>query len=337
MPSPFTPTATWTTTINEIDDSDAPTAANLNTPIEALANNVQYLHDASTNLQHHTYNAAGTYTLTFATDVVVRVFGCGGGGGGGAGSAGPGNNTGECMAGGSGGAAAIPCAQVYTLSAGAWDFVVGSGGTAGSDGNDSYVTPHGLTNYAMHWKGAAAGRSAAGLAVVSGSNTQYLPGGFGNGGASSYAPAAIVAAAGSVPVLPLAPGCGGAGTGYVGDPGAYAFSGNVGYCGGIPGPGGTQGTTSGSLLGGGGGGGGGAGIFMFNSRSGGIGGNGGNANGSGTSSGSNGTDAYNGTGAGGGGGGSAGAGSGGTGTPGSGGAGGCGILIVEWAEIGAHP
>ena len=83
MSSAYTPDgSTWEPLVTIATSSDNPNSGVFQASDEGNADRSQYLYNHATNIQTRTLNTAGTTTITFATDVVVRVFGCGGGGGG---------------------------------------------------------------------------------------------------------------------------------------------------------------------------------------------------------------------------------------------------------------
>lgn len=335
--APYTPIPVWTDTINEMSDDVAPAAANYNTSIEAIANNAKFLHENSTNINVVEFNVVGPNSHTFATDVMLVAYGCGGGGGGGSGSVGIGSSIAvETYAGGGGGAAAMAETKLVYLLAGTYNFQIGDGGTSDSDGGDTYINIAGL-KYAV-WKGGQCGASAnaVGVNVCPTGQTQYVLGGNGVSGQDSQRPAAIApATSAGIPILPLTYGSGGAGTGCP-DATLFGMDGQTSVSGGAGGAGGDQGATVSSRVGGGGGGGGGGGIGAGGAGAGGAGGAGGDGNASGASTGANGGAGSIAAGAGGGGGGSAGCCTV-TGVPGTGGKGGHGVLFLTWVEIGVHP
>ena len=331
----YTPSgATWHPQVQMVDDTDAPTASNLNAAVTDNAERTQFLYNNSTNPNHLLLST--TYTFTLGASATITAVGCGGGGGGGSGAVGgPDFGTHEAMPGGGGGGQAEIMTGVFQLSAGSYTATIGTGGNSDEDGNDTTIAYSGGGDVLARWRGGKRGQSSEALTVVTGANTKYVPGG-GPGYADYYqAPTPIVAENGVVPLLPHSPGCGGAGTAS-GTVAVNAFSGlpsnNVQALGSITtGQGGAQGTFSGIIPGGGGGGGGGG-------WGGGHGGAGGNANGSGIGgAGANGGNGGYAKGSGGGGGGSGGWGTTGGAAPGSGGVGGSGFLNLSWVEIGAHP
>ena len=215
MVSPYTPTPTWSATVNEIDDSDAPTAANFNTSIEMLANMVAFLNANSAVQKTTTITASGNWTAP-AGVTLVQFEGCGGGGGGAGGQQGNGTVN-QGSAGGAGGAGARRNSVNYATTAGTvFAITIGTGGaggaanTAGTDGGTTKITRSSGSVTVLLCVGAA-GAPRGGQGTTSTSDYAYAPGGAGPARTARIDPAPIlVTGSAAIPILPIDYNCGGA-------------------------------------------------------------------------------------------------------------------------------
>lgn len=315
--STYTPTASAPTDITLPADGETVDAADVNVPLEALADAVAYLALRGPSRMDDLTAASGTWICPVGvTHVVLEMCGGGGGGNGGVGAA---TVVDTWYQGAGGGGASDLVHKVIAVTAGVtYDYVIGAGGTAGVDGSDSTFTIH-LGAEVARARGGMKGNGTITGTTVSGTRV-FAPGGHGTAGSRECGQQTV---AGS-DLAPWVPGAGGGGFGTTNNNVAGAAAGNrsaQGYAGGAAGT--PMGTDVATRRGGGAGGGGGGGPY----GAGGAGGAGGNANGAGA--GSNGgaaSAAAANTGAGGGGGGSGGTGSSGISTGGSGAAGGSGRI-----------
>ncbi len=336
----YTPNgATWEPQVDLVDDSDAPTASNLNAAPTGNADRAQWLYNngvSATGLSLSfiaANNGLSANTFVWPKGVKQLVFsGYGGGGGGGGGPAG-GTASETALAGGTGGAGSPPLSQVVTGTPGdTYTVVVGVGGSGGGGGipggaaasigffgGQTTVTGTGV---ALVFGGGAGGY-VDNVTAATGSTNAYLAGPARGGG--QFPPVAQVSAN---PIIYASYGNGGASIGSNSGSSFYGVSGSGSEFAGSGGVGGTSPGGEGSTgpASGGAGGGGGAGP----GGNGGMGGDGGlwGALGGIGSPGAAGTAAAANTGAGGGGGGGGGFGStsGGNGAAGS--SGGSGFLTA---------
>ena len=340
MGTPYSPSPVRLEDITLLDDGDVFDAGNLNTPVEAIADGVEYLNKNAFYLASATYTSSQSITVPEGATHMFYV-GCGGGGGGGGG--GPAAGSDRTCAGGGGGGGALLCVGLLQVTAGEeLALTIGAGGaggaaaTIGSNGGDTTIV---RTSGSITLATMMGGEGGAG-----GTNTntpRYLSN---NLDANDSSGSLYVIARGGHPVRRLAtsqaevvrsalnvlpdatPSKGGDGIGgNYSNPGLRSGNSSPqGYQGGLRGTTGVPATT---YPGGGGGGGGGGGPY----GGGAAGGNGGAANSSGAATnGSAGSAASNNTGAGGGGGGASGSSNTLTGTGGAGAAGGSGRLTLAF-------
>ncbi len=313
MSTTYTPTPVALGDITLPSDGDSIEAADVNSPLQALADGV-----AAIVLRTDTINASGTWTCPAGVTKII-VSGYGGGGAGNGGSAGTTTANASASSGGGGGGSRQSTRAVTVVPTTVYTTTIGAGGpTSSTDGSDT--TFGSLATF----RGAQGGLSPLAAATVA----QWAAGG-GNTACTSGFSGTDPGAGLLIPAINRSPGCGSAGGNFnhatiASGTAAIGPDSEQGYAAGTSQ---AQGSTSGTHPGGGGGAGGGAGP----GGNGGNGGAGGAGSGAGTgSNGGNGVAAAANTGAGGGSGGGAGGGAVGGGTGGDGGAGGSGRLFITY-------
>lgn len=343
MGSVYTPSPVRQGSMMLVDDGDPQTAAGINTPIEAIADGVEYATQLleARSFASTTFSTSGIEEWTAPALVTrVQLEGCGAGGGGGGGANGGNAANSYAVGGGGGGGAQRHVTTVSVTPGTVYEAVVGAGGTAGAaavgtgdggdggDGGDTIFREKLSGTVLARFKGASGGRG--GFLFVSSARRGVAPGGA---PFSCSRPAQLLfetdnTTMGLQPTI-IYPGAGGDGvsSNIPGLPSAQARVGCGSLEGRSGGNAGIAGTGPGSAAPAGGPGGGGGASAYGNGYAGKDGGNGNGSGAGGAAPSSGGGSSAAGIGGGGGGGGGTGTTSGGAGSAGTGGN--SGILILR--------